>query len=306
MNTNSSTRRVEGRTVAGISLMLLAIVLFSCLNGSVKWLTQDYDPLMVVWARNMGAFAFMLAAFLPKYGFALFRTERPLGQVVRAIFLLGSSMLYFFGLSYMDMATGAAIQLTGPLMVTALSVPLLKEQVGWRRWLAVIVGFIGALIIIRPGFDMRWAALLFLASACCSTFYAIFTRYLSNYDNPATAATVAAAVGVIAITPAVPFFWETPQGILSIFLFFLVGILAGAGHFLLTSAYRYAEASTLAPFSYVHLLGAAVIGFFIFDHFPDLWTCVGASIIVTAGLYVAHRERLKIRSETISRKNKSD
>ena len=305
MKTTSSAGRIEGRTIVGIALMLLAIALFSCLNGSVKWLTQDFDPLMVVWARNVGAFTFMLVAFFPKYGFTLFRPKRPVTQLVRGIFLLGSSMLYFFGLSYMDMATGAAIQLTGPLMVTALSVPLLGEQVGWRRWMAVIIGFVGALIIIRPGFDMRWAALLFLASASCSTFYAITTRYLSNYDNPATAATVAAAVGVIVISPLVPFFWETPSGILPISLFVLVGVLAGLGHFLLTSAYGYAGASTLAPFSYAHLLGATLIGLFVFDDFPDFWTCVGASIIVVAGLYVAHRERLKIREEAISREMKS-
>ena len=291
--------RVEGATVMGIMLMLSAIALFTCLNGTVKWLTQTHDPLMVAWARNAGALAFMLAAFLPKHGLKLLRPNMPAAQVARGIYLLGSTLLYFFGLSYLDMALGAAIQLTGPLMVTALSVPLLGEKVGWRRALAVGVGFAGAMIIIRPGIDMRWAALLFVASAFCSTFYQITTRHLASYDSAATAATVAAAVGLVALTPIVPFFWETPEDSLTVALFLGLGVFAGFGHFLLTSAYRYAGASTLAPFSYAHLLGAAVVGFILFGDFPDLWTWVGAAIIVAAGLYVAHRERMAGRAKAV-------
>ncbi len=292
--------RVEGATVVGIGLVLMAIFLFTCLNGSVKWLTLSHDPLMVAWARQLGALVFMLVAFMPKHGLRLLRPRMPSAQVARGMYLLGSNVLYFFGLSYMDMASGAAIQLTGPLMVTALSAPLLGEKVGWRRWLAVTIGFIGALIIIRPGVDMRWAALFFLASAFCSTFYQITTRHLAGYDNAATAATIAAVVGAAALTPVVPFVWDAPEDWLTIGLFLALGVFAGLGHFLFTSAYRYAGASTLAPFSYAHLLGAAIVGFILFGDFPDLWTWVGAAIIVGAGLYVAHRERRAAARESIS------
>lgn len=284
--------RVEGRAVVGIGLMLAAIGLFTCLNGMVKWLTISFDPLQVVWARYAGAVVFMLVAFMPRHGIRLLRPNRPRAQLLRGILLLGSSVFYFFGLSYLDMASGAAIQLTGPLIVTALSVPLLKEHVGWRRWMAVGFGFIGALIVIRPGVDMRWASLLFVASACCSALYQIYTRYLSRHDDAAVAATVAAAVGLIALTPIAPFVWITPDAWLPIVLFVILGILAGMGHFLLTNAYRFAGASTLAPFSYAHLLGAVVIGYAVFGDFPDLWTWVGAGVIVSAGLYVAQRERI--------------
>lgn len=295
--------RVEGATIVGIGLILAAIGFFTCLNGAVKWLTLSHDPLMVAWARSVGAAAFMLAAFLPRYGVRLLRPNRPKAQIGRGLLLLGSTVLYFFGLSRMDMATGAAIQLTGPLMVTALSAPLLGEKVGWRRWTAVAIGCVGALIVIRPGFDMRWAAMLFVASAVCSTFYQISTRYLAAYDTPATAATVAAIVAAVVLTPIAPFVWSAPEGWLTIGLFCGLGVLAGLGHFLLTSAYRYAGASTLAPFSYTHLIGAAAIGYAVFGDFPDRWTLVGAGIIVAAGLYVAHREAIHARN--VSRGDKT-
>lgn len=302
MQPPAATGRIEGATIVGIGLMLAAIGLFTCLNGSVKWLTQSHDPLMVAWARSVGALAFMLAAFLPRYGIRLVRPNRPKAQIGRGVLLLGSTILYFFGLSRLDMASGAAIQLTGPLMVTALSAPLLGERVGWRRAVAVGVGFIGALIVIQPGVDMRWPALFFVASAVCSTFYQISTRYLAGHDTPATAATVAAVVGAALLTPVAPFVWTTPEDTLTVVLFVALGVFAGLGHFLLTSAYRYAGASTLAPFSYAHLIGAAAVGYIVFGDFPDQWTWVGAGIIVAAGLYVAQREAMHARNVSLQGK----
>lgn len=286
--------------MVGIGLMLTAIALFCCLNGAVKWLTQSHDPLMVAWARNVGAVFFMLAAFLPRHGVRLVVSRRPWAQVGRGMMLLGATVLYFSGLSRMGMATGAAIQLTGPLMVTALSGPLLGERIGWRRWMAVGFGFVGALIIIRPGFDMRWAALLFVASAMCSTLYQISTRYLAGTDSAATAATVAAIVGAVALSPVAPFVWTDPEGWLTVALFASIGLLAGAGHFLLTNAYRYAEAAALAPINYSQIVGAAIVGFLVFGDFPDRWTMIGAAIIVAAGLYVTQRERVAARRDAVS------
>ncbi len=300
MQSSPASGRVEGATIVGIGLMLSAIALFSCLNGAVKWLTLSHDPLMVAWARNVGATVFMLAAFLPRHGLRLLRPSRPWGQLMRAGFLLGSTVLYFSGLSHFDMATGAAIQLTTPLMVTALSGPLLGERVGWRRWLAVGVGFAGALIVIRPGVDMRWPVLFFVASALCSTFYQISTRFLASYDSPATGSTVAAAVGAIALTPVAPLVWSDPSGWLTIALFCGIGSVAAGGHFLLMSAYRYGEAATLAPFSYTNLLGAGLIGFLIFGDIPDMWTGIGAGVIVCAGLYVGYRERTLAAAAAVS------
>jgi drug/metabolite transporter (DMT)-like permease len=242
----------------------------------------------------------MLIVFLPKHGIRLLRPQMPSAQIARGIYLLGSTILYFMGLSRLDLATGAAIQLTGPLLVTALSAPLLAERIGWRRWLAVMVGFAGALIVLRPGINMQWAALFFVASALCSTFYQITTRHLSSYDSPATAATIAALVGTVAMTPIAPFVWTKPEGWLQIALFVSLGVFAGFGHFLLTSAYRYAQASTLAPFNYTHLIGATIIGYILFGDFPDRWTWVGAGIIISAGLYVAHRERLQAKAAKLA------
>lgn len=298
MQTSRTTGRVEGATIIGIGLMLAAIANFTGLNSAVKWLTMTHDPLQVAWARNVGALAFMLVVFLPRHGMKLLRPQMPSAQIARGIYLLGATVLYFMGLAHLELATAAAIQLTGPLMVTALSAPLLAERIGWRRWLAVVIGFAGALIIIRPGVNMQWAALFFVCSALCSTFYQITTRHLSSYDSAATAATVAAAVGVVALTPIAPFVWTTPDGWLPIALFVSLGIFAGFGHFLLTSAYRYAQASTLAPFNYSYLVSAAIMGFLLFGDFPDQWTWVGAALIISAGLYVAHRERVQTKRQT--------
>ena len=305
MNQPSSIARVEGRTIVGIGLMLSAIGLFTGLNGAVKWLTQSHDPLMVAWARQLGAFIFMLIIFLPRFGVNLFRPINWGHQIARGMYLVASTVLYFFGLSHLDMASGAAIQLTGPLMVTALSVPLLGEKVGWRTWAAVIVGFIGALIVIRPGIDMRFASLFFVASAMCSTIYQISTRYLAGRDDPAVAATIAALVGAIALTPVAPFVWSPPENYLNIALLLAVGPLAGIGHYLLTKAYRFAGASTLAPFGYTHLIGATIVGFVVFGNFPDHWTLIGASVIVGAGLYVAHRESVRARRNALSKSDGS-
>lgn len=297
MQRPQASGRVEGATIIGIGLVLAALANFGALNGAVKWLTQTHDPLQVAWARNVGALAFMLIIFLPRHGLRLLRPQMPAAQIARGMYLLASSVLYFIGLSKMNLATGAAIQFTGPLMVTALSAPLLGERIGWRRWLAVVVGFAGMLIIVRPGADMQWAALYFVASAICSTFYQITTRHLSSYDSPATAATIAALVGVVVLTPVAPFVWTAPEGWLTIAVFLCLGVLAGFGHFMWTSAYRYAEASTLAPFTYINILGATLIGFILFGNLPDMWTWVGAAIIIFAGIYVAHRERVRAKEQ---------
>jgi len=306
MRISSDSGRVEGASMVGFGLLLAAIGCFSCLNGAVKWLTQTHDPLMVAWARNIGAFVFMLAVFWPRHRARLFRPVRPIGQVVRGLLLLGSTIFYFTGLSYLEMATGAAIQLTGPLMVTALSGPLLGEKVGWRRWTAVLVGFVGALIVIRPGVDMQWPILFFVASATCSTFYQIATRHLAGHDSAATGSAIAAAVGAIALTPAAPAVWTTPEGALPIALFLGLGALAGGGHFLLMSAYRYAGASTLAPLNYAQLIGAVIVGYILFGDFPDMWTWIGAAIIVGAGLYVGYRERVRAAAQNVSPPMKSN
>ena len=179
-----------------------------------------------------------------------------------------------------------------PLIVTALSVPLLREQVGMRRWSAVCVGFLGALLIIRPGSGFaNPAVLLLLASALAYALYQIATRWVMAHDSPATGIIFAALIGSLGTTTALPFIFVMPQSLFDLALFVSLGCLGGLGHFLVIKAFQAAPASVIAPLGYVELIGTAILGYLIFGNFPDALTWVGALIIIASGLYIAMRER---------------
>ena len=281
----------------GIGFMLIAILLFNCLNAAGKFLSADHSILQIVWARYLGSFAFMLAFFLPTHGLSLLRPKRPGAQILRGFFNLASSFLFFSGVALLPLSTAATISFTGPLVITALSVPFLGEPVGVRRWAAVFVGFLGAMIVIRPGQgEFDWAILFLVGSMLSSACYQLMTRKLSAADDPATAATITTVVGTAVLTLLIPFNWITPDTLLEIGLFFIMGLLGGLGHYLLTVAYKLGPAATIAPFNYTHLIWATLLGYVIFGDFPDVWTFVGATVIISAGLYVLHRERVRSRT----------
>jgi len=270
---------------------------FSILNAMSKTLsTSGYPVIEVIWARYVFAFVFMLAMFLPRSGLKLFSIRRLDTQVVRGLLLFFSSYLFFHGVMYLPLATAAAISLASPIIVTALSARLLGEPVGPRRWAAVVVGFIGALIVVRPGqaaFD--WHVLLIVASTVCSSFYQIFSRRYGQTERPDASATVATIVGTIAATPFVPFEWVMPTSTWHMVLFVGMGIMAGTGHYFLTIAYSQAPAAVVSPFNYTQLIGSAAMGFIVFHEMPDLWTWVGAGVIIASGLYIGYRERVRYR-----------
>ena len=272
--------------------MCLAVSLFPFLNASVKYLSTDFAIPMLVWGRYVGHFAFMLIAFMPRHGINLFVTRNLKVQIWRSMLLLGSTTLYFTALGFIPLATAASVSFTAPFIVTALSVPLLGERVGWRRWAAVTVGFIGALIIIRPGSTtMHWAVFLVLGNSTCYALYQILTRKLAGHDHPATTITYTAIVGTLASSLVVPFFWQTLQHWLELLLFLTMGFVGGFGHYFVVKAFQYGEASVLAPLAYGQLIGATLLGYLVFGDFPDQWTWLGAAIIVACGLYIAYRER---------------
>ena len=180
---------------------------------------------------------------------------------------------------------------TGPLMLVALSVPFLRERVGPRRWAAVFVGFVGVLIVLRPGADaVHWGALLVLAGAFFYAIYQIQTRKLAGYDDPRTTAVYTILAAFIVATVAVPFFWEMPRNTVDWLLFLALGVVGGLAHYFIIKAYQYAEASLVGPFDYSQLVGASIFGFLLFGEVPDTWTWVGAAVIIASGLYIAHRE----------------
>jgi drug/metabolite transporter (DMT)-like permease len=279
-----------------IVAIILSVMCFSVLNAMSKTLGQYFPVIEVIWARYAFAFLLMLVMFLPRAGLKLFQFRNVGSQIVRGLLLFFSSFLYFHGIVYLPLATAASISLTSPLIVTALSARFLNEPVGPRRWAAVAVGFVGALIVVRPGhahFDLH--ALLIVGSTLCSAFYQLFSRRYGQTERPDASATMATIVGTLVATPFVPFEWVTPTAGWQWALMAGMGVMAGVGHYFVTIAYSQAPAALIAPFNYLQLIGAALLGYLLFGDLPDFWSWVGAGVIVASGLYIGHRERIRHR-----------
>lgn len=277
----------------GIVYMCAAVAMFPFLNASVKLLSTDYPTAQIVWMRYLGHLIFMLLIFLPKYRLTLFYTQAPKAQWIRSVLLLGSTALYFTALQFIPLTTAATISFINPFLVTALSIPILAEIVGPRRWVAVIIGFLGVLIIIRPGLTgFHWAMLLVVGNAGCYALYQILTRQIAGVDKPATTITYTAIIGTILCTIVGPVYWVWPKNCLDWLLFAGLGFIGGFGHLLVVKAYQYGQASVISPFGYGQLLGATILGFILFGYFPDNWTWLGTAIIVSCGIYITYRESL--------------
>lgn len=276
----------------GILLMCAGVSLFPAMNAMMKLLAVRYPVFEIVWARFTGHLMVMLIVFLPRYGRSLVATRRPLVQFGRSALMLASNAVFVLAIGKVPLATASAIGFTSPLIVTALSVPLLREPVGWRRWSAVGIGFCGALLIIKPGSGLHNpAVLLLLASSGAYALYQIATRWVMAHDSPATGIIFAALLGSLGTTLLLPFVFTMPQSPLDLAMFVSLGCLGGLGHFLVIKAFQAAPASVIAPLGYVELIGTATLGYLIFGNFPDALTWVGALVIIASGLYIAMRER---------------
>jgi drug/metabolite transporter (DMT)-like permease len=278
--------------LSGILLMCAGVSTFPFMNAAVKLLSPNYPAAQITWARFTGHLIFMLAVFLPVYRWTLFRTRRPFLQVSRSMLMLVSNLVFVMAIGGVPLATASAIGFTSPLIVTALSVPLLREQVGWRRWSAVVVGFAGALMVIRPGSGLADpAVLLILASSFAYALYQIATRSVGRVDPAATGIIFAALLGSLVMSAVMPFIFVMPASLFDWLLFASLGLLGGFGHYLVIQAFQRGPAAVIAPLGYVELVGSTVLGYVIFRHFPDLWTWVGAGVIIASGIYIALRER---------------
>ncbi len=272
--------------------MCLAAMLFPVMNGFAKLLIQQYHPTQIVWARNASHLVFLLILFVPKVGLGpLFRCNQPLGQMSISILLLVSTAMMFMALEFLPLANASAIIFTAPLIVTVLSVVLLKETVGGARWLAVMVGFAGMLIVMRPGSDLfHWASFLVLGSATTYALYQIVMRRIAGRDTPETTAVYSVVLSTILMSCIVPFFWKTPATLLDLGMFCGLGIIGGIGHYCMAHAMALAPASTISPFNYTQILGAIVFDYMVFATFPDLWTWAGAAVIALSGIYLLLHE----------------
>lgn len=277
--------------------MCLAFICFAALDATAKTLAMEVDSLQVVWARFVTHGILVAAVILPQKGTRVLATSHLKLQILRSLLLFLSTLFNFIALIYLPLATTAAIFFTVPLLVAALSVPMLKETVGWRRWTAILVGFAGVLVIVRPGMgDIHWAVGLSLCNAITVAFYQITTRTVAAKDHSDTTSFYSPLVGVVILLPVLPFVWSEPQSALTWVLLSLTGVFGGVGHWLLIIAHRYAPASLLAPFSYTHILWMTTAGYLVFGDIPDIWTAVGAVIVISSGLYVFHREQIRKRT----------
>jgi drug/metabolite transporter (DMT)-like permease len=283
-----------------ILFIVVAVSLFAAIDGLAKLMVQEMDPLQVIWSRF--AFAVPLLPFIVGNRWPeLLRTDRLGLQVVRGLLPLFAGLAVVLALPAMPLGDATVLMFVSPLMLTALAVPLLKEQIGVHRWTAVVIGFVGVLVIIRPGGEaMQRAALLPLLTALLYALYQVATRVLGRRAPAMTTFAIMVFVGTATSTVVVPFVWRTPDAA-GWAMMAASGILHGLAHYLITRAFAMADAATLAPYNYTQLIGAGLIGFIVFDDVPDAWTFVGALIIVAAGLYVAYRERRRAGPAAVPR-----
>jgi drug/metabolite transporter (DMT)-like permease len=283
----SSPNRGSDRPLLGIGLALLFSTLASHLDATSKWFAQTYPVLELIWIRyTVLTLAFVLA--MPWLGWRRVVGTRALKlQIARGTALWLSATTFLAGLSFLPFATTKVIGSTAPLIVAAIAMPLLGEIVGWRRWAAILFGFAGLVAVVRPEIGrVEWAMLLPLATACSYALYQVMTRYVTGLDAALPSLFYTALIGWLLASIPVGFVWVTPSpGHLAILA--VHGLVVGFGHFIMIRALAYAPASLLAPFGYVSLIWAVVLGYLVFGETPDRGTLLGGAMIAIAGIVLA-------------------
>jgi drug/metabolite transporter (DMT)-like permease len=277
----------------GIALMCAALFCFAILDTTAKWLTGHLPTLQVVWARYASHFLIGFIFVNPWTVKGLFETRRPWLQLGRSALLFLSTAINFISLNYLQLDETTAIMFTTPFFIALFAGPILGEWIGWRRWIAILVGFAGALVVIRPGTGaLHPTAFLSLAGACCYALYNISTRALAPYDSTQTTITYSALVGVLVASIPLPWVWQTPTEPLVIGGMVTVGLFGLIGHTCLIIAHRFAPAGVLAPFIYFQIIWVSATSFAVFGHLPHFWTIAGALIVIASGLYLLYREKM--------------
>ena len=284
---------IESRTNYGIMLLLASQLVLVLLDTSAKWLSvEGMATTEIVFMRYTVHLFLLLLLFLPVSGRALLISNNWKLEILRGACLLITTGLNFLAMRFLPLTVTSAIQFTSPLLICALSGPMLGETVGWRRWLAIAVGFVGILIIVRPGSEaFQPAALLSLACAFFLALFSILTRKLAGVDTAQTQQFFAGATPVILLLPVAFTDWSWPSQPISWIAFFLMGAAGLTGHFLNSVAHRFATPSSLAPFSYLSLIYLSLVSWAVFNQPPDQWFVLGAAIIILSGLYIWLRER---------------
>ena len=273
-----------------ITFNLLAWVMLPIMDGFAKYLSADLPVLQITWARYFFTVAFTFPIMFFFYRNQLKWSDKPKLQFIRGLILLIANICFFYSISVISLAKALTLAFVAPLIVTAFSPMFLGEKVGFRRWSAVVIGFIGSLVVIRPGFvEINLASLAALGTGVMYGFYLIITRKLSTSDNPLLTLLLTGVVGAVIITCVMPFVWVKPS-LNQWSMMAAIGVFACIGHLFLILSLKYADASKLAPFSYFEIITNIIIGYYFFSDFPDNWTFLGLFIIVFSGIYISRRE----------------
>lgn len=301
---NSSHARTEiAAPLPAILLVAASTLVFATFEASAKYVVvAGVAPLFVAWVRYLvhviAVVVFYRAWTKPR---ALLPRNYPM-QILRAFCLFGATLFTFMALQTLQLAESVSIFFAAPMLITALAGPLLGEWAGWRRWMAVAGGFIGVLIIVRPGFgDISIGYLYAFANMISYACYAILTRRLGATESAQSMIFVSGLAPVILLAPLVPFYASLPTDPVVIAVFLMLGVLGAGGHLLFILAYRKAEATALTPVSYLQMVWSITLGWLVFGDFPDRWVLIGATVIIASGLYIAQREhRLRLAARNVA------
>ena len=273
-----------------ITFNLLAWVMLPIMDGFAKYLSADLPVLQITWARYFFTVAFTFPVMFFFFRKNLVWTDKPKLQFIRGLILLTANICFFYAISVISLAKALTLAFVAPLIVTAFSPIIINEKVGFRRWTAVVVGFTGSLVVIRPGFvELNFASLAALGTGILYGFYLIITRKLSTSDNPLLTLLLSGLIGTIIISLFMPSVWVNPTSNQWI-LMALIGLIASVAHLFLILSLRYADASKLAPLGYTEIITNIIISYYFFHELPDNWTYLGLFIIVLSGLYIFRRE----------------
>lgn len=278
-----------------ILLMCAAVTLFSCLDATAKYLASHsgVPTSEIIWMRFAVQFLLMAAIFGPAAVPGMFKTNKLGLQMFRSICMAATTTGNFIAIQYLRLDQTISVAFLAPLVVAALAGPVLGEWVGWRRALAIVVGFLGILIVVRPGFAAVHPAIaLSFVSMIAYAFFMLATRELSKFDPPIVTLFYALLIGTVGGAPIALWQWVWPTGFVQWGLILGLGAFGGLGHYLLIQAYRLAPASSVSPFLYFQLFSMVALGYLIFGDVPDHWTLLGSSVIIASGIYLVHRERV--------------
>jgi len=270
--------------------MIIAMLTIPLVDGLAKYLTVGYSPLFLSWARYVVACAIVLPVAAAYHGTRVFPAERRVAHTLRTVFLVISMTLYFMAIARIPLATAVSAYFVGPIIAVVLSVPVLKERLTARKVLSVILGFVGALVILRPGATIEAGLLLAFGAGLFFALYIIATRRAAQDSDPLQTLVFQCVIGALLMTPQAVASWTTPAW--GDLIFFVgLGVFSAAGHILSIVAFRLADASTLAPLVYIELIGAVAIGYLAFHEFPGPVTLIGAALIAAGGLVLLQRGR---------------